>query len=308
MTTVPVIDYASATPGQLVDDLVSSSCVFLVNHPLDQRALAGWLSTATEFFGLDDAEKSRVQWSGEGPWRGWQPVYAGGPQAMLLERFEVNLARGGQGNGADWADTFELWPERPAGMKAAWTCAYASLRAMASELTTKIAHGLGLPEQDLPAWTDRQHSNLVVNHYLAQTEAPNPGHVRQRPHTDIGGITLLWADDSPGGLEAQIGPEGEWVPVRFPAGALLLQAGDLLHLWSRGRIPANNHRVVNPARDEAQAQRARYSAVFFHHPDVTTWIAPALPDADGPAPGVDALEHILGGQKRSAEQDATPVA
>ena len=52
-----------------------------------------------------------------------------------------------------------------------------------------------------PAWQDGQYSNLVANHYPAQTVAPKPGQVRVNPHTDHGGITILQVDDAPGGLE-----------------------------------------------------------------------------------------------------------
>jgi isopenicillin N synthase-like dioxygenase len=235
------------------------------------------------------------------------------PQALLLERFEVALASGGASL-PDWAATFEQWPVTPPGLRTAWTEVYVTLHALASRLTTLIAAGLNLPAEDLPAWTTRQHSNLVVNHYLAQEQPPEPGRVRQRSHTDIGGVTLLWneaAPEAPGGLEARIGPDGSWVPVRFPPGALLLQAGDLLHLWSRGRIPANDHRVVNPSREPGVPQVARYSAVFFHHPDLDTWVAPAVPETDAGEAG-EALEataardHILARQHSSAAQDATP--
>jgi isopenicillin N synthase-like dioxygenase len=311
--TVPIIDLDRATPAELVAGLIGSSCVFLINHGLADGILNPMLSTAREFYARPEAEKAAVQWSGEGPWRGWQPVYAGGPQAMLLERFEVALAAGGAGGSvAAWAATFEQWPQTPAGMAEAWSQVYATLHALASRLTTLIATGLELPAEDLPAWTTRQHSNLVVNHYLAQEQPPGPGRVRQRAHTDIGGITLLWNDasaDAPGGLEARIGPDGSWIPVRFPPGALLLQAGDLLHLWSRGRIPANDHRVVNPSRQPGVAQVARYSVVFFHHPDLDTWVAPALPavkaDTTESFEATAALDHILARQQRSAAEDAT---
>jgi isopenicillin N synthase-like dioxygenase len=304
-TTPPVIDLTRATPAELVSGLQLSSCVFLTNHGLSGDALAALLSTGRDFFALPTERKAAVRWSGEGPWRGWQPVYDGGPQALLLERFEVALAPGGADRPIDdWAAGFDQWPAEPAGLREAWAGVYATLHALASRLTTMIADGLGLPAADLPAWTTRQHSNLVLNHYLAQPQAPEPGRVRQRAHTDIGGITLLWADGSagaPGGLQAQIGPDGTWVPVTFPppvepsAGALLLQAGDLLQLWSHGQIPANNHRVVNPPRAAGVAQVPRYSAVFFHHPDLDTWVAPA---------GTDALSHILWRQRTSVNQDA----
>ena len=315
---VPVIDLDRATPAELVAGLIGSSCVFLVNHGLSDAAVGALLSTARDFFGRPEAEKAAVQWSGEGPWRGWQPVYAGGPQAMLLERFEVALTPGGaDGPRSAWAATFDQWPAEPAGTAEAWTEVYATLHALASRATTMVAEGLGLPAADLPAWTTGQHSNLVVNHYLAQPQPPEPGRVRQRAHTDIGGVTILWNDSSPGapaGLQARIGPadgpDQGWVPVVFPPGALLLQAGDLLHVWSRGRIPANDHRVVNPSRVDGVPQVARYSAVFFHHPDVDTWVAPALPELEDGGETLEptaALDHILARQQNSAAQDAAPA-
>jgi isopenicillin N synthase-like dioxygenase len=105
---------------------------------------------------------------------------------------------------------------------------------------------------------------------------------------------LLWAENNPGGgLEAQLGPGGTWVPVVFPPDAVLLQAGDLLHWWSGGLIPANNHRVVNPARDPEVEQTDRFSVVFFHHPDLDASI-----EADS-ATRVSAREHVLARQRDS---------
>ena len=294
---VPVLDLDHVTANELVGALTSSSCVFLTGHGMTDDAMAALLDTARAFYALPESEKTAVQWPGTGPWVGWQPVYAGGPQALLLERFELSLTPGahttpdGQPVPLDeWGDTFTLWPERPPGLRAAWLAAYAHLHGLASRVTTMIAAALGLPDDDLPAWTTQQHANLVVNHYFALDDAPEPDRVRQRAHTDIGGITLLWADDAPGGLEARIGPDGGWVPIEFPAGAWLLQAGDLLHAWSGGRIPANDHRVVNPPRIPGEPQMARYSVAYFHHPD--------LVERDG------ALDHVLARQQQSDLQDA----
>ena len=78
-----------------------------------------------------------------------------------------------------------------------------------------------------PAWQDGQYSNLVANHYPAQTVAPKPGQVRVNPHTDHGGITILQVDDAPGGLEVAYDRVG-WQAATVPPGALVVQAGDLL--------------------------------------------------------------------------------
>jgi isopenicillin N synthase-like dioxygenase len=299
---VPVLDFASATGDQLVAALQENSCVFLTG--LDAFAADSFgadldlmLAASREFFELDPAEKARVRWSGEGEWVGWQPLYEGGPTSLLLERYELALPDpAGFPSDREWASTFTMWPEQPAALAPTWAAYYRTARSLVNRIIEMIVESIGLPAEDLGAWTTRQHSNLCVNHYIAQEEPPAPGQTRQKAHTDIGGLTLLWADGAAGGLEAQIGPDGSWVPVHFPPGAILLQAGDLLTLWTRGRIPGNNHRVVNPPREPGAKPTDRYSVVFFHHPDLDTWVAPADADA-ADAAGVGAREHVLARQQ-----------
>jgi isopenicillin N synthase-like dioxygenase len=307
--TIPTIDLSTATGEELVDALIANSCVFLIGHGAVDK-IARVLDTSREFFDLPREEKDLVRWGGELPWQGFQPVHEGGPQAMLLERFEINLppdARTDAGGTPvpldEWADTFSQWPERPGDLREAWVELYAHHHQLATRLTHLIAGALELPDADLPAWTSRQHANMVCNHYLAQDEEPEPGRVRQRPHTDIGGFTLLWADDSPGGLEAKIGPDGTWVPVWFPPGAILLQVGDLLHRWSRGRIPANDHRVVNPEHVPGQTAGDRFSIVYFQYPDRATWVAP---DEDVEAMHTEG--HLIDRMAESDLQDAGVLA
>ncbi|WP_045878533.1 2OG-Fe(II) oxygenase family protein [Pseudofrankia sp. DC12] len=302
---VPELDLPATSAAALVEALRAHSCVFLTG--LDEFSargsfdadLAAVLAASQEFFALDPAQKARVRWPGTGEWAGWQPLYEGGADALLLERYELALPDPADfSSDADWAAEFSLWPDRPARLTAAWTAYYRSARALTNRLVETIAGALGLPAADLPSWTARQHSNLCVNHYLAQPDEPGPGQTRQRAHADIGGLTLLWADGR-AGLEAAVGPGGAWAAVQFPPGAVLLQAGDLLHLWTRGQIPKNLHRVVNPPRTPGVPQTDRYSVVFFHHPDLDTWVAPAAAGtgAAGDDAGVAARDHVLARQR-----------
>lgn len=306
---IPILDLSTTDGDELVASLIGSSCVFITGHGLSPDQLDALLRASREFFELPEHDKARVQWSGELPWKGWQPVHSAGSGRMLLERFEVTLAPDPvPGSRERWADSFDQWPAQPASFRAVWTETYAQLHRIASEVTHLIADGLDAPADDVAAWTSAQHANLVVHHYLAQHERPDPGEVRYQPHTDIGGVTLLWADDAPGGLEARLGAEGTWVPVVHPPGALLVQAGDLLHRWSRGRIPANVHRVANPPDDPDARPRARYSVAYFHHPDLRTWVAPAdlTDDSTGDAggDGVHAFEHVLERQRQLGRTQA----
>lgn len=301
---VPVLDFPSTSATALVEALRANSCVFLTGLDAFSAGgsfdadLATMVEASQEFFALDPGEKAQVRWSGTGEWAGWQPLYDGGADALLLERYELALPDPAEfSSNADWSAEFALWPANPPRLADAWTAYYRTARALTNRLVEMIGEALGLPTDDLPAWTSRQHSNLCVNHYLAQADEPGPGQTRQRAHADIGGLTLLWADGR-AGLEAAIGPDGAWAAVEFPPGAVLLQAGDLLHLWTRGLIPKNLHRVVNPPRVPGVPQTDRYSAVFFHHPDLDTWVAPAAAGTDTPeAAGVAARDHVLARQR-----------
>lgn len=302
--SIPVLSLAALSGPELVDSLQEYSCVFLTDLGPLGGLLSAMLASSRDFFELSEEAKAAVQWSGEGTWQGWQPVHASGPTACLLERFEAALPSPAEyRDQATWADAFRQWPTQPSTMASTWAAYYAGMRDLSNRLVGLIADELSLPDADLDAWTARQHSNLCVNHYLKQEQPPEPGRVRQLPHTDIGGVTLLWADQT-GGLQARIGPDRSWVPVDFPPDAILLQAGDLLHLWSDRVIPANMHRVVNPERTPGAEQTDRFSVVFFHHPDLDAWVAPSRSDR----PGVGARDHVLARQRRSYVLDGEPLS
>jgi isopenicillin N synthase-like dioxygenase len=320
---VPVVDLTAAgAAAALASGLQSASCLFVVGHGAGGEVLRDVVEVSREFFALPRAEKALVEWPGERPWSGWQPVHewsedkSGLPVPDLLERFEARLPMpaGGDLDGVDldaWAATFRLWPARPASMARCWTRYYATQARLASRLVSMIADEMGLPAADLPAWTEQQFANLVVNHYPAQRQPAPAGQVRTHPHTDIGGVTILWADDAPGGLEVIFPGDREWTPVLIPPDAFLIQAGDLLARWTNHRIRANVHRVVNPAPEHA-AHAARTSVVFFHHPDLEVEVRPApstLRPGRRPAQPLHAGRHVIRRQGGRATDlaSATPA-
>ncbi len=287
---VPIVDLCSSSAGSdIVSSLEGASSALLVGHGIDPELRRELIVRTREFFALQEDEKERVRWPGTGAWYGWQPVYRGVPELTgdrvpdLVERFEVQ----------DPAN-FKLWPKRPAGFRAAWVEYYAAARALASRLVELLANTLDLPGDMLPAWTDRQFANLVANHYPPQPSPPQDGQTRVGPHTDRGGITLLAADEAPGGLEVRLAGRA-WVPVEIPDDAYVLQVGDLFSMWTNKRIPANLHRVANPPREVA-ATASRLSLVYFHYPALDTVVSPApsCGGLDDPqvAP-VSADDHLL---------------
>jgi isopenicillin N synthase-like dioxygenase len=269
--TVPTVDLASGEPAEFVAALRTSSCVFVTGHGVPAGLLRDMVEVSAAFFDLPRAAKLPTRWPGDGLWQGWQPVYegdadlTGGRIPDLLERFEVALLGPKDGDQSALASTFSLWPSQPAGFTAVWTRYYAALGGLASRLMTAIMDTLGLPAEFAAAWTANHYANLVAINYIEQQTPPEPGQLRIRQHTDRGGLTLLWADQSPGGLEVMLPHSREWVPVQIPDGAFLVQAGDLLARWTSYLIRPNIHRVVNPPAEVAARSR-RLSIPYFHYP------------------------------------------
>ena len=323
--TVPCVDLAADPPSAFTDALRESSCIFVVNHGVSDTLIREMTEVSTAFFDLPRAAKLPTRWPGDGLWRGWQPVYegaadlTGGRLPDLLERFEIALSgprlETAAGLGA-LRETFSLWPSAPASFAEIWTRYYAALGNLANRLMDRIITGLHLPRELAAGWTDEHYANLVAINYIAQEKAPLPGQLRIRAHTDRGGLTLLWADQSPGGLEVMLPHSRSWVPVMIPPDAFLVQAGDLLTRWTNRVIRPNIHRVVNPPVEVAATSR-RLSIPYFHYPRLDLLVE-AAPSCVAPAPGlgrrvprpVVAADHVFRRQEdyKGADVDGVEEA
>ena len=90
-------------------------------------------------------------------------------------------------------------------------------------------------------------------------------------YSDYGLITLLYQDEI-GGLEVK-GVNNTWTPANPIKDAILINAGDMLEMFTNGRLPATLHRVIIP-EEEIKKRAIRQSIVFFVHPDHETMISP----------------------------------
>jgi isopenicillin N synthase-like dioxygenase len=93
------------------------------------------------------------------------------------------------------------------------------------------------------------------------------------PHKDFNVITAL-AHDPVGGLEVRA-RSGEWIDAVCPEDAFVLNVGDMLELWSGGRLISTPHRVVN------RTGEARQSFPFFAKPRYDVIIEPLITPIDG---------------------------
>jgi len=188
-----------------------------------------------------------------------------------------------------------VWPARPPELRAVYTEYYRAMEWLAGRLMRAFARALGLREDFFDDKADRHISGIRVINYPDQPEPPAAGQLRAGAHSDYGALTILKAENVPGGLEV-LTRAGQWVPVAPVPDSFVINLGDLMMRWTNDRWISTLHRVANPPRDAALGSR-RQSIVFFYQPNYDALIEclPGCCAPDHPAkyPPVTSGEHRL---------------
>ena len=240
-----------------------------VPQDLIERA---WAATKA-FFDLPEDEKRGYFVEGGGGARGYTPFkteIAKGAEYVDLKEF-WHIGRelpAGHRFAGEMAPN--IWPDRPEGFRETFLELFAAFDAAGDRLLSAIARHLSLePDWFDPAVKDG-NSVLRLLHYPPVTEdAPN---VRAGAHEDINLITLLLGAEE-AGLEL-LDRDGQWLPVRPPEGAMVVNVGDMLQRLTNHVLPSTTHRVVNPPVERRGTRR--YSMPFFLHP-APDFLIKALP-------------------------------
>ena len=230
--------------------------------PADLIARA-WTDTAA-FFARPDAEKRGHFVPGGGGARGYTPfkteIAKGASVVDLKEFWHVGreLPAGHRFAGQMAANR---WPAEPARFRDTFIDLFAAFDAAGDRLLSAIARYLRLaPDWFDPAVRDG-NSVLRLLHY-PPIPADAEG-VRAGAHEDINLITLLLGAEE-AGLELLDRQSGEWLSIKPPEGAMVVNVGDMLQRLTNDVLPSTTHRVVNPP--PGRRGRSRYSMPFFLHP------------------------------------------
>jgi isopenicillin N synthase-like dioxygenase len=248
-----------------------------VPHDVVDRA---WAMTKA-FFALPEETKRAYFIAGGGGARGYTPykteIAKGATFVDLKEFWHVGreLAKGHRFE-AEMAPN--IWPDQPEGFRETFLDLFSALDAAGDRLLSAIARYLGLT----PNWFDHAvkdgNSVLRLLHYPpVPADAPE---VRAGAHEDINLITLLLGAEE-AGLQL-LEKSGEWLPVKPPEGAMVVNVGDMLQRLTNHVLPSTTHRVVNPPPE--RRGHARYSMPFFLHPapDFLIETLPSTISADRP--------------------------
>jgi isopenicillin N synthase-like dioxygenase len=289
-SAVPVIDISGYFTGltsekrRIVGE-IGEACrtigfLLVTGHGVSDELIRRTEETGRAFFDQPDAEKRRFMAPDPNVYRGYYAVESNAVAYSRDDRvappdfrelFSINQVT------IDPADPYytsrlgkrifapNIWPEGIAGLREAWTEYYVAMEELAGSLMRLFALALNLDENWFDDKVDKHMTNFVVSNYPEQPHELPEGQLRAGAHTDYGSMTIIKAEDKPGGLEV-LDAEGRWRPVPVVPGTFIVNLGDLMARWTNDRWVSTMHRVVNPPRDKAIGSR-RQSLIFFHQPN-----------------------------------------
>ena len=287
MTAVPTLSLATAEaePDAFADRLGGSFERFgfavVQDHGIDPALIEEAWAVTAEFFARPDGEKRAFYTRELAGQRGYTPFkteIAKGASAHDLKEFwhvGRTLAPGQSAPGMP----DNLWPDEPARFRPVLERLYAEFDRVGLRLLSAIARWLDLDPRWFDDRVDVGNSILRLLHY-----PPVPldaAGERAGAHEDINLITLLLGAEE-AGLELKDRETGEWLAVDPPAGALVVNVGDMLQRLTNHRLPSTSHRVVNPPPE--RRGQPRYSMPFFLHfnSDVLIETLPGCVGAEAP--------------------------
>ena len=248
---------------------------------LDAARVRAVIGAYRDFFRQDMAAKAAVDMARTGANRGWGAPKSEqvdpGANPDFKEVFDVGRALP-EGHPLAGLTVYgpNLWPELP-GFRAEVEGYFDAAMGVAMELLRALAQALSGDETAFDDAFAAPMALLRGNYY-----PPRPAEAGEKDfgiaaHTDYGCLTLLATDGAPG-LEVQT-REG-WVPVAVEPGVFVINFGEMLEMWTAGRVKATPHRVIGGAAE-------RISIPLFFNP---SWDADVAPKGAAPIPAGAHLE------------------
>ncbi|MDV9169309.1 2OG-Fe(II) oxygenase family protein [Streptomyces sp. W16] len=280
---VPVIDLGAGTEGKYdpqsaVSAAVAEACrtsgfFVIVGHGVPGATVTQAYGAFQEFFRSDHEFKAAVSADS------MDPLFRGYIPGERHEQFYAN--RLGELTDVEEARTLNnrlcgtnRWPTVP-GLRQSALAYYEAMEQLAGRLIEIFARILDVAPEVLHGFFDQHMSPLVCNYYSPQPVPPPRGSLRNEKHRDWCAFTILFQDNSPGGLQVQY-EKDVWIDVPHVPDSFVVNLGQIMTLWSGGRLASTVHRVVNPSRMDAHSDRI--SIPFFAHPNPNLPLRPLEAD------------------------------
>lgn len=270
-SSVPVIDIGAlrgrAGEGAISD--IARACkewgfFQVVNHGVSAALIEDVWSQTHEFFRLPRRIKETILRTRDNPW-GYYNNELTKNQRDKKEVFDYTV----EGTDAIYRSR-NRWPDASSEFRTTMLGFLQACTDLSLQLLEAFCVGLDLPPDYLKKFFVPEHTGFIrLNHYPVEDPmaalADKPADLGVHHHTDAGALTVLLQDDV-GGL--QVHREECWHDIRPVEGALVINTGDMMQVWSNDTYRAATHRVL------AMESHDRYSLPFFFNPAAGTSVRP----------------------------------
>ncbi len=275
---VPIVDvedlFADSASGAARDaiDQISNACQTwgffqVVNHGISSAQIAAVWQQTHAMFALPLAQKLEILRNRENPW-GFYNNELTKNQRDKKEVFDFTRAGVdpiyGQSN---------RWPAQLPEFRTTMETYLQACSTLSLKLLEAFCLGLDLPADFIQPDFAGNHTGFIrLNYYPVKdpmaglaTEHQETADLGIHHHTDAGALTVLLQDDVSG---LQVYRDGYWYDIPTVDGAMVINTGDMMQVWSNDIYQAAIHRVL------AMDSRERYSIPFFFNPAADCRVSP----------------------------------
>jgi isopenicillin N synthase-like dioxygenase len=255
--------------AELVDMCHGVGFFTITDHGVPAAFVDHYFELLEAFFALPEATKALIDKRNSPHFRGWERVGAELTNGRVDHREQLDLSTENDVYPGEVEPAYlrldgpNQWLPDDAlpGFRDAVNRWLGYMGDLAWELMEIMSVGLGLQPQHLrEVFGERP---LSLTKLISYPRTPD-GEAGVNAHKDAGFLTFV-VQHGVGGLEA-LAPDGVWIPVDPPPGAFVVNVGEMLQALTGNYFVAATHRVV--------ATEPRFSAAYFHGPDLRTEIAP----------------------------------
>lgn len=302
---IPVVDIADCEQPATVE-AIEKACrdtgfMIVVNHGIAPGVIRRVRDATVAYFDQPLEAKLRDQVTSDN-YRGYIPhgffsPNAGDAAADRYEGFKLHLEVDPGDPVRRLCDLYgpNKWPEKPAGFREAVLDYWQACDEVATRLLAVFARIMRVDTDAFLALFVKPLTNMTLLHYPPQPAGRSGFGIH--PHKDTDALTILHPDKV-GGLMVRTRGSGEWLEVRAPEEALVINIGDMLEMWSGGYLVSTPHKVVN------SSGRERYSFPYFVVPRFDTVVQPLVP----PQPGFERSSVHVGDVSREVWRTNWPDA
>ncbi|CAI9094431.1 OLC1v1030172C1 [Oldenlandia corymbosa var. corymbosa] len=256
--SIPVIDLMAPNAVELIGHACEDWGAFqLTNHGISTNLIDEVESQARRLFVLPTIEKLKVLRSTDGmTGYGASRMAQSFPKLLWHEGFTIM--------GSPLHHAQQLWPHDHQVFCDLMENYQKKMKELAHQLLLVMLKWLQVSEEDLKWTFSMAQGSLQLNSYPA---CPNPkSTIGLAPHTDTMLVTILHQSDP--GLQIFNGKSRSWVTVLPVAGALVVNLGNLLQIFSNGKFQSAMHRAL------VNQYRHRISMAYFYVPPADSMVGP----------------------------------